>query len=68
MGKTPQKYIESITKYQRANTTQLNIRLHKKYDADIIEALGKVPAKATYIKQLIRKDIESGMIMESNDD
>ena len=57
MGKTPQKYIENINKYQRANTRQINIRLHKTYDADIIEQLSKVTAKATYIKQLIRNDM-----------
>lgn len=57
MAKTPQKYIEFINQYQRTNTRQINIRLHKKYDADIIDRLESMPAKATYIKQLIRNDI-----------
>ena len=57
MAKTPKKYIDSISRYQKANTTQICIRLNKKYDADIIAYLGEVPAKATYIKNLIRKDI-----------
>ena len=57
VGKTPQKYIQTITEYQKRHTTQINIRLNKVYDADIIEQLSKKPAKATYIKALIRKDM-----------
>ena len=57
MAKTPKKYIESINQYHKLNTRQINIRLHKKYDADIIDKLESMPAKATYIKQLIRDDI-----------
>lgn len=49
--------VNYITKYQKENTTQVNVRLSKKYDADIIEWLETVDAKATYIKQLIRDDI-----------
>jgi len=39
----------------------VNVRLSKKYDADIIEwlnMLGKDFGKATYIKQLIRDDMK----------
>ena len=51
--------ITYITKYQKENTTQINLRLSKKYDEDIIYALdGLDEGKATYIKQLIRKDME----------
>lgn len=57
MAKTPQKYIENITKYQKANTKQIPIRFHKTYDADILEFLNSKPRKATYIKNLIRKDM-----------
>lgn len=56
-GKTPQKYIENIAKYQKENTKQICIRLHKKYDADILDYLDTQEAKATYIKGLIRKDM-----------
>ena len=51
--------IKYIAKYQKANTTQVNIRLSKKYDADIIEWLNMHgdTGKATYIKQLIRDDM-----------
>ena len=46
-----------IMKYQKANTIQVNVRLSKKYDADIIEWLESKDAKATYIKKLIREDM-----------
>lgn len=41
------KYIE---KYQKENTIQVNLRLSKKYDADIIEWLNalETKGKATY--------------------
>ena len=48
------KYIE---KYQKENTIQVNVRLSKKYDADIIDWLNDKDAKATYIKRLIREDM-----------
>ncbi len=52
------KYIE---KYQKENTIQVNIRLSKKYDADIIEWLNalETKGKATYLKELIRADMAS---------
>ena len=55
--KTPSRYIENINKYQKEHTRQICIRLHETYDADIIEQLGKVTKKATYIKRLIRCDM-----------
>lgn len=54
--------IKYITEYQKANMKQINVRLSKKYDADIIEwldLLGEDLGKATYIKQLIRDDISN---------
>ena len=59
--------IKYITKYQKANTTQVNVRLSKKYDADIIEQLASLEdtGKATYIKELIRKDIKRQAIKQS---
>ncbi len=52
------KYIE---KYQKENTIQINLRLSKKYDADIIEWLNalETKGKATYLKELIRADMAS---------
>lgn len=61
--------IKYITKYQKENTTQVNVRLSKKYDADIIEQLDKLEdtGKATYIKELIRKDIKRQAIKQSRE-
>ena len=51
--------IQYIAKYQKEYTTQVNIRLSKKYDADVIEKLNNLgnDGKATFIKRLIREDI-----------
>lgn len=51
--------IKYIAKYQKANTTQVNIRLSKKYDTDVLEKLDSLvdEGKSTYIKKLIREDI-----------
>ena len=51
--------IKYIAEYQKANTIQVNIRLSKKYDADVIEKLNSLDntGKSTYIKRLIREDI-----------
>ncbi len=48
----------SITKYHRENTIQFHVRRSKKDVTDIIAKLNSVPAKVTYIKKLIRDDIE----------
>lgn len=45
-------------KYDREHTVQIKLKLNKKTDADILEALESVPNKQGYIKSLIRKDIE----------
>ena len=52
-----------ITKYQKANTTQVNVRLSYKYEADMVEWMNKIESeldmgKATYIKKLIRADMK----------
>ena len=48
-----------IIKYQKENTVQINLRLSKKFDTDILEHLeGLDEGKATYLKRLIREDME----------
>lgn len=42
----------------RKKVEQLNIALYPNTDEDIKAKLASVPAKATYIKQLIREDIK----------
>ena len=53
--------VKYITKYQKENTVQINLRLSKKYDRDIIEWLNalETKGKATYLKELIREDMAS---------
>ena len=52
--------IDYITRYQKENTIQVNLRLSKKYDADVIEWLNALEdkGKATYLKELIRGDMK----------
>ena len=51
-----------IIRYQKDNTVQVNLRLNKKYDNDVIEALNALEdkGKATYLKELVRADIANG--------
>lgn len=63
------KNITYVTKYQKENTIQINVRLSKKYDADIIERLNSLGdlGKSTYIKKLIRDDMAAkGLIISDN--
>lgn len=55
----PASELDPQSRYNRFNTTQLNVRLNKHTDTDIIEELDKVPSKQGYIKALIRADIAS---------
>ena len=43
--------------YDAKYSVQLKLRLSRKYDADILEHLGKVGNKQGYIKDLIREDM-----------
>lgn len=44
-------------RYHKAHTVNVNIRLMKNTEQDIIQWLQSVPNKAGYIKKLIREDI-----------
>ena len=60
MAKQTPAQLRAQKKYQAANTLQLNLRLNKNTDSDIIERLNNVSSKRSklgYIKDLIRKDI-----------
>ena len=53
-----------IIDYQRENTIQVNLRLSRKYDADVIDALNSLDkGKATYLKELIREDMAKGGVI-----
>ena len=45
-------------KYDDKTAVRYGLKLNKKTDADIIAHMDKVESKQTYIKQLIREDIE----------
>ena len=49
---------KAAAKYDKANTTQIILKLNKKTDADILERLQSVGNRQGYIKDLIRKDLE----------
>ena len=44
-------------RYHKAHTVNVNIRLMKNTEQDIIQKLNSVPNKAGYIKALIRADM-----------
>ena len=57
--------VKYIIQYQKENTVQINLRLSRKYDADVIEALDNLvdKGKATYLKELVRADIANGGVI-----
>ena len=48
--------IKAVTKYNKAKTVTICLRLNKETDKDIIEILENVGSKQGYIKDLIRLD------------
>ena len=50
---------EKKAEYDKKNTKGFYLKLNKKTDSDIIEALGSVSNKQGYIKALIRKDLSA---------
>lgn len=53
------------TEYEKANTVGFYIKLNKKTDTDIIEALGTCSNKQGYIKALIRQDLKEKLGAET---
>lgn len=51
-----QTVTEVQARYDKENTVQFKLKLHKVNDADIIEKLNSVDNKQGYIKRLIRED------------
>ena len=47
-------------KYEKKNNKRVTVKLHIKYDGDIISHLESKENMTTYIKQLIRADMEKG--------
>lgn len=44
-------------KYDKENTCQIHLKLNRRTDADVIQALDNAESKQGYIKGLIRADI-----------
>lgn len=51
--------IRANNKSNKINTTMVCVRLSYNTDADIIKKLDEVDSKMGYIKELIRKDIQT---------
>lgn len=51
--------LRAIKKYDIVNTRQIILKLNKKTDADILKHLDSLPNKQGYIKDLIRKDMNT---------
>ena len=49
----------ATTKYNEKNVKQLKLNLNRKTDADIIDHLGTIGNVQGYIKELIRRDMDS---------
>ena len=53
------------TEYEKTNTVGFYIKLNKKTDTDIIEALGTCSNKQGYIKALIRQELKEKLGAET---
>lgn len=53
--KTSKAQLEAVARYDKQNTVSLHIKLNKKTDADLIQALETVESKQGLIKQLLRE-------------
>ncbi|UVX33627.1 MAG: Transcriptional regulator, RHH-like, CopG [Bacteriophage sp.] len=50
--------IKAQKKYDAENTRQVNLKLNRRTDGDVLEKLDSVPNKQGYIKELIRADLK----------
>lgn len=51
--------LKANEKYLKANTKIVSLRLNYNTDKDIIKKLDEVDSKMGYIKELIRKDLQT---------
>lgn len=66
--KTRKSKVDYNTKYNKSNTVGVMIRLNKKTDADILEALSDVENKTGLIKSLLRLNGYGDIIKEVEKD
>lgn len=58
MAKTSKAQLEAQKRYDKKNTVGVYLKLNAGTDSDVIQKLESVPSKQTYIKGLIRADIQ----------
>ncbi len=58
----------ATSKYDANNTVQFTIKLNKNTDSNLIEKLNSVDNRQGYIKELIRKDIDSDIFINDEHD
>ena len=58
MKKTSDAQIKAVAKYDAANTKSFLLKLNLKTDADIIAFLEQQPNKLSYMKKIIRDDMQ----------
>lgn len=51
--------VERITKWNKKNTTLMQLRLNYKTDRDILQHLSTQKSKSGYVKELIRADMKA---------
>ena len=56
---TSEAKLKANEKYLKANTKIVSLRLNYNTDKDIIKKLDEVHSKMGYIKELIRKDLQT---------
>ena len=56
---TSKAQLKANEKYIKANTKTICVRLNYNTDKDIIKKLDEVDSKMGYIKELIRKDLQT---------
>lgn len=54
MPRTSKAQIDAVARYDKANTLSITLKLNRKTDADLIEALEGVPNRHGLIKEALR--------------
>lgn len=58
MPKTSEAQIRAVQNYKKKHQKQIIFEVNRDTEADILARLEAVPKRMTYIKDLIRKDIQ----------
>ena len=51
-------YYPSNAKYERENLLRVMVKFNKKTEPDLVDRVEREPQKATYLKRLVKEDIE----------